>query len=138
MWKNRIKAETVHQLAIDLGMQAGSLKRTIEVYNRQDAPDAFGKAEAFKSAIVTPPFYAINMGARDSPKYWPTPCMSLGGLRVCDDSGMVLTPSGKRIEGVYAVGRASSGIASNYYISGLSLGDCLFSGRRAGKWISKL
>ena len=30
-------------------------------------------------------------------------------------------------------GRAAVGIASNSYVSGLSLADCLWSGRRAGR-----
>ena len=34
--------------------------------------------------------------------------------------------------GLYATGRTAVGICSNSYISGLSLADCIFSGRRAG------
>ena len=35
--------------------------------------------------------------------------------------------------GLYAAGRAAVGIPSHMYISGLSLADCVFSGRRAGR-----
>ena len=35
--------------------------------------------------------------------------------------------------GLYAAGRNAVGICSNSYVSGLSLSDCIFSGRRAGR-----
>jgi 3-oxo-5alpha-steroid 4-dehydrogenase len=35
--------------------------------------------------------------------------------------------------GLYAAGRTAVGICSNSYVSGLSLADCVFSGRRAGR-----
>jgi 3-oxo-5alpha-steroid 4-dehydrogenase len=74
--------------------------------------------------------------------------MTLGGLTVDGASGLVLrggtdsdTPasapasdhSGEAINGLYAAGRTAVGIASNYYVSGLSLADCVFAGRRAGR-----
>ena len=37
------------------------------------------------------------------------------------------------VAGLYAAGRCAAGVASNYYVSGLSLADCLFAGRRAGR-----
>jgi 3-oxo-5alpha-steroid 4-dehydrogenase len=39
---------------------------------------------------------------------------------------------GSTIAGLYAAGRTAVGICSNSYVSGLSLADCVFSGRRAG------
>jgi 3-oxo-5alpha-steroid 4-dehydrogenase len=36
------------------------------------------------------------------------------------------------VPGLYAAGRSAVGLCSNSYISGLSLADCVFSGRRAG------
>ena len=43
-------------------------------------------------------------------------------------SGVAVRP----VAGLYAAGRAACGIASQYYVSGLSLADAVFSGRRAG------
>ena len=37
-----------------------------------------------------------------------------------------------RLDGLFAAGRTAVGICSNSYVSGLSLADCIFSGRRAG------
>ncbi|MNT94949.1 hypothetical protein D3C72_2367290 [compost metagenome] len=36
------------------------------------------------------------------------------------------------ISGLYAAGRNAVGVASNLYVSGLSLADCVYSGRRVG------
>ena len=45
---------------------------------------------------------------------------------------MVKRGDGSVIDGLYAAGRNAVGICSNSYISGLSIADCLYSGRRAG------
>jgi 3-oxo-5alpha-steroid 4-dehydrogenase len=58
--------------------------------------------------------------------------MTLGGLVVDEDTGQVLRPDGAGIPGLYAVGRNAVGICSGGYISGLSIADAVFSGRRAG------
>lgn len=42
-------------------------------------------------------------------------------------------PGGAVLPGLYAAGRNAVGICSNSYVSGLSLADCVFSGRRAGR-----
>jgi len=39
-------------------------------------------------------------------------------------------------EGLYAVGRTAVGLASNLYVSGISLADCIWSGRNAGRHIA--
>ena len=82
--------------------------------------------------------YAIKMDMVGN-KYWPTPCMSLGGVSVDGQSGLAIRAADKHpISGLYVAGRSAVGICSNYYISGLSLGDAVFSGRRAGQHVSKL
>jgi succinate dehydrogenase/fumarate reductase flavoprotein subunit len=37
------------------------------------------------------------------------------------------------VPGLYAAGRNAVGLCSRSYVSGLSLADCVFSGRRAGR-----
>jgi 3-oxo-5alpha-steroid 4-dehydrogenase len=37
------------------------------------------------------------------------------------------------VPGLYAAGRSAAGLCSRSYVSGLSLADCVFSGRRAGR-----
>jgi 3-oxo-5alpha-steroid 4-dehydrogenase len=55
-----------------------------------------------------------------------------GGLATTLD-GEVLDLTGSTIPGLYAAGRASAGIHAWGYISGTSLGDGTFFGRRAGR-----
>ncbi|MNN33332.1 hypothetical protein D3C81_1470870 [compost metagenome] len=52
-------------------------------------------------------------------------------------SGAVLDEQGQPIDGLYAAGRSALGIPSHLYISGLSLADCVFSGRRAGAAVAR-
>ncbi len=57
---------------------------------------------------------------------------TLGGLRT-DLDGAVLDAAGAPVPGLFAAGRASSGIHGFGYVSGTSLGDGTFFGRRAGR-----
>ena len=59
--------------------------------------------------------------------------LTLGGLVVDEKTGLVRRQDGSVIDGLYAVGRSAVGLCSNSYVSGLSLADCVFSGRRAGR-----
>jgi 3-oxo-5alpha-steroid 4-dehydrogenase len=57
---------------------------------------------------------------------------TLGGLVTTVD-GHVLDLDGNPIAGLYAAGRSTSGLASWGYVSGTSLGDGTYFGRRAGR-----
>ena len=59
----------------------------------------------------------------------------MGGLLVDEETGQVLANDGGTVPGLYAAGRNAVGICSHYYVSGLSLGDCVFSGLRAAEAI---
>jgi len=76
------------------------------------------------------PFYAVDISVTNP--VFPLGALTLGGLRVDEDNGAVLDGNGLAIPGLYAAGRTALGIPSHLYISGLSLADCVFSGRRAG------
>ena len=54
-----------------------------------------------------------------------------------EETGQLLRENGEVIENVYAAGRNAVGVCSNGYISGLSLADGVFSGRRAGRHITE-
>lgn len=64
--------------------------------------------------------------------------LTLGGLVVRERTGAVLSSYGAPVPGLYAAGRTAIGICSNAYVSGLSLADCVFSGRRAGKFSARI
>ncbi len=66
----------------------------------------------------------------------PAPVLTLGGLVVDHATGRVLRADGTAVPGLYAAGRSAVGLCSRSYVSGLSIADCVFSGRRAGRHAS--
>ncbi len=127
------RARSPEALAARIGMPPAALKETVERYTadaKSGVTDALGKADEMRAPLETPPYYALNISA-DS-KTFPCPSITLGGLRVDEVSGAVLNTAGQPVAGLYAAGRCAVGVASNRYVSGLSLADCLFAGRRAG------
>ncbi|MER7449448.1 FAD-dependent oxidoreductase [Nocardia beijingensis] len=120
-------AESVEELESEIGFPAGVLQATVEVYNRH-AKDGVDPLLGKKSQWVKPigtPLAAYDLRNR-------TGGFTLGGLRTDLDS-RVLHVSGEPIPGLFAAGRCTSGIAAGGYISGASLGDGSFYGRRAGR-----
>lgn len=130
---NRRKAGSVAALGARCGMPRGALEGCIEKYgaDARAGADPLGKSAELLRPLDTPPFYAIDcsLGSR----LFPAPCMTLGGLRVEGETGRVLRPDGSPIAGLYAAGRSAAGVSSRSYVSGLSLADCFFSGRGAGR-----
>ena len=61
----------------------------------------------------------------------PYAVFTLGGVESTPD-GEVLGLDGRAIDGLFAAGRTTSGVAAFGYASGLSIGDSTFFGRRAG------
>ncbi|MFD4368360.1 FAD-dependent oxidoreductase [Rhodococcus sp. NPDC058521] len=119
-------AETVEELEADMGLPAGSLQATVEVYNKHAAESAdplLRKKPEWVKPIGTP-VAAVDLRGM-------TLGFTLGGLRTTIDSE-VLHVSGEPIAGLYAAGRCTSGVCAGGYASGTSLGDGSFYGRRAG------
>ena len=75
--------------------------------------------------------------SRTTSKLFPCPTITFGGLRVEESTGRVKREDDSVIPGLYAAGRTAVGVASNSYVSGLSIADCVFSGRRAGAHAAK-
>jgi 3-oxo-5alpha-steroid 4-dehydrogenase len=131
---NRKKSASLAQLGARCGMPPGGLETTLEKYNagaRAGTSDVLGKSAELLEPLETPPFYAIDCSLDSA--LFPAPCMTLGGLRVEGGTGRVLRASGDAIEGLYAAGRNAVGVSSRSYMSGLSIADCIFSGRNAGR-----
>lgn len=134
MFFNAKKDKTVDLLAEACNMNPERLRATIETYNeaaRGNAEDPFGKPTEMMQALEQAPYYAMDVSA-DS-KLYPCPMITFGGLSVDEKTGAVKGADGSIIHGLYAAGRTAVGIASNSYVSGLSIADCVFSGRRAGR-----
>ena len=123
-------AETVEELARDMGVPEAALAATVANYNAHavngDDPE-FGKLPPFVQPLVAP-LGAIDLGMERGAIY---ATFTLGGLHA-DVDGRVLDLNGSAVPGLYAVGRAGASLAAGGYVSGISLGDGTFFGRRAG------
>ncbi len=134
LFVNRISAHSLESLAQLCGMPRESLQKTVDAYNmaiHEGDSDAMGKSKTVCRPLEASPFYAINCDI-DS-RWFPTPTFTIGGIVVEGHSGAVLREDGEPIPGLYAAGRNAVGISSESYVSGLSIGDGVFSGRRAAR-----
>lgn len=134
MFKVAVKGRTPAELATRIGADAATLQAQLDRASaaaRGECEDAFGKSADMRHVFGKGPYFAIDISITQ--KFFPLATLSLGGLRVDEDSGQVLGGQGACIPGLYAAGRSAIGLASRRYVSGLSLADCVFSGRRAGR-----
>ena len=133
LWFNTKEAKSVDALAKTIKVPADKLQKTLDAYNdaaEGKAADAFGKDPEKMHSMRNGPYYAINAGIRS--KRFPCPTLTLGGLVVDERTGQVKGEDGRVIPGLYAAGRNAVGVCSRQYVSGLSIADCVYSGRRAG------
>jgi 3-oxo-5alpha-steroid 4-dehydrogenase len=119
----RVRGATVDEVARRAGIDPAGLATTVAKYGH--GADAFGKDPSLV-APLTPPYALIDCSYGPRLGY-PCPMLTLGGLVVDETTGQVTG-----VPGLYAAGRNAVGVCSNSYVSGLSLADCVFSGRRAG------
>ena len=128
------KAATIEDLAARIGAEAAALRSSVVTANAAAAgraADPQGKSADMRQACERAPFYALDISI-GAPTF-PLATLTLGGLRVNEADGHVRDAQGQDIPGLFAAGRSAIGIASSRYVSGLSLADCVFSGRRAGR-----
>jgi len=134
MFRSSTKAETLAELAAKCGMDPARLIEAVSHYNRSsqglEAP-RFRKAADFIGEIVKPPFYAIDISIGN--KGYLCPSISLGGIVVDERTGQALDENSVPIPKLYAAGKNAKGISSHRYVSGISLADCVYSGRIAGR-----
>jgi len=128
------KARTIEDLARICKIPGEKLLATVDAYNAiatGHTPDPFGKSKDFYQPLRVPPYYAmdVSLGA----KLFVCAKLTFGGLVLDERTGQVKGEDGSVIPGLYAAGRTAMGIPSNSYVSGLSIADCVFSGRRAGR-----
>ena len=131
------KGKSIEALAKKIKIDPTALNRQVMEYNlcaKAGNPDPFQKPRSDIGSIDKGPFYAINIGL--NAKLFPCPSLTLGGLVVDERTGQVMGPKNKPIKGLYAAGRNAIGIASHNYVSGLSIADGIYSGRRAARSIA--
>lgn len=119
-------AETIAELEAEMGLPGQALQATVDCYNLHAAngeDPLLGKKPEWVRPLRGP------VAAFDMRGF--TAGFTLGGLRTDLDS-RVLHVSGEPIQGLFAAGRCTSGLCAGGYVSGASLGDGSFYGRRAG------
>lgn len=126
------EASTVGDLAVQLDFPRGALQQTVAYYNLHAAngdDPMFRKSRAYLRPLQGPPYTVWDVSATQA--FFPA--HTFGGLHTTVD-GQVLNSFEEVIPGLYAAGRNTAGIPTAPYIaSGLSVGDCTFFGRRAGR-----
>lgn len=133
------RGRTPAELAERCGLPVAALEQTLAQYSaaaRGECADRLGKSAAFLASLEQGPWYAMDLSF-DSPLF-PCATITLGGLSLCEASGRVLDSAGRPITGLYSAGRNAVGVASNLYVSGLSIADCVYSGRRVGAHVAGL
>lgn len=126
----RVRGSSIEEVARRGGVSPAGLAETVRGYGAE--PDEFGKHPDLVAPLDTPPYTLIDFSYGPRLGY-PCPILTLGGLAVEESTGQVLDADGVPVAGLYAAGRNAVGVCSNSYVSGLSLADCVFSGRRAGR-----
>ena len=122
-----LKAESVEELAILMGVDAASLNETITRYNElcdKGSDDDFGKPSEHMNKLEGT-LYAL--------KLQPSVTVTFGGL-VTDVNAQVLNNSNEVINGLYAAGEvAFTGLfGTEYPCCGMAIGGAVRFGRTAG------
>jgi succinate dehydrogenase/fumarate reductase flavoprotein subunit len=125
--------ETWQEIEREIGMLPGALVETVERYNGYAAKGedpVFHKTPKYLKPLDEEPFAALACHIGET--FYPY--FTLGGLHT-QPTGEVLTPERQPIPGLFAAGRSCCGLPrwAEGYSSGMSLGDCTFFGRLAGK-----
>lgn len=120
------KADSLADLAKQLGMPADKLEATVAEFNKMvEAKNdpKFGR-KLFDRPIVKPPFYATPRA--------PSINHTMGGLQISTNA-QVLDKNGKPIPGLYAAGEVTGGIHGSNRLGGNATADVLTFGRIAAK-----
>ena len=125
--------ETWAEVEAELDMPEGTLAATMAFYNRhahEGRDPLFDKRVPILTPLDQGPFVALELNFQTS--YFSF--FTLGGLKT-SVYGEVLDRAGEPIAGLYAAGRCTSGLPAwgHGYSSGMSLADCTFFGRQAGR-----
>jgi 3-oxo-5alpha-steroid 4-dehydrogenase len=125
--------ESWEEVEAELEMAPGTLSATMAFYNahaKEGRDPLFHKNAPILTPLDQGPFVALELNFQSS--YFSF--FTLGGLRTSVD-GEVLDRTGAPVPGLFAAGRCTSGLPAwgHGYSSGLSLADCTFFGRQAGR-----
>ena len=121
-----VKADTLEELAEKIGVDADTLKATVEKYNKgmEDGKDEFQKACDKASVISEGPFYASLRT--------PTVHYTMGGIAI-NENAEVIDSDGNAVKNLYAAGETATGIHGNNRLGGNAYPDIMTFGKIAGE-----
>ena len=134
------KANTLEEIAEELGIDAAKLVKTVSDYNAAVQPGEFKpdrlRLDGKGTAGLNPPKsnYAITI---DEPPFeaWPVRCgitFTYGGLKIDPKTAQVQHVAGRPIAGLYAAGEIVGGLFIGNYPSGSGMMAGAVFGRQAG------
>lgn len=120
-----LTGETLDDIAKKMGVDAATLKATMEAYKkgRGSGKDAFGRADMARD-LDKGPFYAITV----------TPAVhhTMGGIKI-DTNTQVYNAEGMVIPGLFAAGEVTGGVHGGNRLGGNAQADIVTFGRIAGQ-----
>lgn len=123
------RADTLDELAEELGLPADQLKKSVEAWNQYCASGVdqeFGLAKAKLKPIDTPPYWGVRQWIR---------CSAINAGVEVDGNCRVLDENDEPIPGLYSVGSGAGnvcgGLEWNLYQGGLCCGSYITMGRYA-------
>lgn len=128
------RAPTVEQLAHKIGVNVQGVASTVAELNAVAGAgrvDPYGKAADLVYPLSQGPYYAVNFSLDN--QFAPAQAITMGGLAVDEQTGLVKRVDGSLVQGLYAAGRVAVGLCSKGFVSGVSIADTVFSGRRAAR-----
>jgi 3-oxo-5alpha-steroid 4-dehydrogenase len=130
------QGNTIGDVANRLGFPRGALQNSIAYYNRYaelGLDPMFQKSAQYLRPLQGPPYIAWDLSVDQA--FFPA--HTFGGLKT-KTTGQVVNSFGEDIPGLYGAGRNTAGLPTAPYIaSGISVGDCTFFGRLAGKAVAQ-
>lgn len=122
-----VQADTIEDLATQMGVDASNLQATVEAWNQAVAEqndEAFGRTTGMDVDISVAPFYAIQIA--------PGIHHTMGGVKI-DTTASVISVDGEPIPGLFAAGEVTGGVHGANRIGGNAVADIIVFGRIAGQ-----
>lgn len=130
------KADTLEELAEQIGVPADALVATVEEYNRYcKGGDLEGQTDSFGRTLFSD-VEGVNDGINDGPFYAaervPTVHHTMGGVQI-DTECHVINTDGEIIPGLFAAGEVTGGIHGTNRLGGNAITDLVVFGRIAAR-----
>ncbi len=124
----KVVAQSITELNQRLGMESGTLDKTIQTYNDYcdwGKDQDFAKDSCLLIPLREPPFVAETLSMLRH--------YTMGGVKTQDVSGKVIDRWGEPIHGLYAVGEVTGGVHGSNRLGNSSLSESMVFGTACGR-----